>query len=102
MILAWLLVRRLRLAVLSLVSTAWEVAAAIWAAVRALNLGTDVVISGLAAGEDRVRKVGRRSRKDTLVGGCVVPITVVAAASSNSTKIEVELLLWVDVAIHSE
>ena len=99
LVLVWLLVRWLRLAVLSLVSAAGEVAT-VWTAVRALNLGTDIVVGGLAAREDRVREVGRRSRKDTLVCRCVVSIIVIAAASTKSTKVEVELLFWVNVAIH--
>lgn len=46
---------------------------------------------------------GRRcGRKDTLVRRRIVPIIIVIAASANSTKVEVELLLWVDVSIHSE
>ena len=101
MVLAWRLVRRLRLAVLSLVSAAGEVAT-IRAAVWTLDLGADIVISGLTAGKDRVREVGRCRRKDTLIGGCIVSIIVIASASAYSTKVEVELLLWFNVSIHSE
>ncbi len=100
-VLVWLLVRRLRLAVLSLISAAGEVAA-VWTAVRALDLSTNVVVGSLAAGENRVREVGGCSGKDTLVCRCVVSIIVIAAgpASAYATEVEVELLLWVDISIH--
>ena len=88
LVLVWLLVRRLRLAVLSLVSATGEVAA-IWTTVRALNLGTDIFICGLAAREDGVREVGRCGRKYTLVCRRIVPIIVIAAASAHSSKVEV-------------
>ena len=101
LVLAWLLVRRLRLAVLSLVSATGEVAT-IWAAVWTLDLGADIVIGGLTARKDRVREVGRCRRKDTLVGGSIISIIVIASASTYSTKIEVKLLLWVNVSIHGE
>ena len=99
LVLAWLLVRRLRLAVLSLVSAAGEVAT-IRAAVWTLDLGADIIIGGLTAGKDRVREIGRCRRKDTLVGGCIVSIIVITSASTYSTKVEVKLLLW--ISIHSE
>ena len=102
-VLAWLLVRCLRLAVLSLVSAAGEVAT-IGAAVRTLDLGADIVVGGLTAGKDGVREVGRCGRKDTLVGGCIISIIVIASTSTStySTKVEMELFLWVYVSIHSE
>ncbi len=50
-----------------------------------------------------MREVRRCGGKDTLVRRCVVPIIVIAAApaSAYATKVEVELLLWVDVSIHN-
>ena len=81
LVLVRLLVRRLRLAILSLVSAAGEVAA-IWTTIWALNLSTDVVVGGLTAGKDGVRKVGRCGRKDTLVGRCIVSIIIITPAST--------------------
>ena len=51
LVLVRLLVRRLRLAVLSLVPAAGEVAA-IWTTIGTLNLGADIVVGGLGTGED--------------------------------------------------
>ena len=49
-----------------------------------------------------MREVGRRGREDTLVCGCIVSIITTASSSSTQpTKIEVELFLWIYIPIHN-
>lgn len=93
-----MLVRRMRLAVLSLVSPGRKVAGGL-SGIVVLDLCTNILVSSTAGRKDRLREGGWRCREDTLVGWVIVAVIAVSS-SPQSSKVQLESLLWVYVWIH--